>query len=153
MLYNKIDGLIAEAMKSKDDVRLNVLRLIKSEFIKVEKNSIEIDLAKEASILGKMVNQHTDSIEQFKSANRLDLVEIEEKQLAILNEFAPKKVSDEEIEILAKHMLISFLSSKESTYVLSMKDIKPILSLVQDIHPSANGAIVSKVIRENLKNK
>ena len=55
MIRNNIETLIAEAMKSKDTVRLSVLRMVKSEFVKAEKDGNTIDEATEATMLSKMV--------------------------------------------------------------------------------------------------
>ena len=74
MLHNEIDKLIADAMKSQDAVKLKTLRMIKSEFVKKEKDGIVLTDVVESNILTKMVSQREDAIAQFKSANRTDLV-------------------------------------------------------------------------------
>ena len=84
-------------MKNQDSVKVNVLRLIKTEFVKKEKEGKELTEAIEATILTKMVAQREDSINQFTKANRFDLVEKEQAELSILKEFAPKEVSEEDI--------------------------------------------------------
>ena len=89
MDINKIDDLIAKAMMDKDSVRLNVLRLIKTNFVKFIKDNKfgELNEANQSKILQKMVSQCEDSISQFENAGRTDLVEQEIKQLEILKEF------------------------------------------------------------------
>ena len=107
MIRNNIETLIAEAMKSKDTVRLSVLRMVKSEFVKAEKDGKTIDEATEATMLSKMVASREDTIRQFAEANRNDLVEAETAELNILKEYAPKPVSDEDIrEALQKMVYI-----------------------------------------------
>lgn len=142
MLNTKLNELIAEAMKNQDSIRTNVLRLIKTEFVKKEKEGKELTEAIEASMLTKMVAQREDSISQFTKANRIDLVEKEQAELNILKEFAPKEVSEEDI-IAETEKIIANMES------VSMKDMKNILSEVQKIYPTANGKIVSQIVKSH----
>lgn len=142
MIYNQLNSLIAEAMKNKDNDRVNVLRLIKSELVKKEKEGKELTEQIEASVLMKMVSQREDSIAQFTKANRMDLVENETKELNIIKEFAPKQVSDEDI-IAETEKVISVMGT------VTMKDMKNILAEVQKIYPTANGKIISQVVKSH----
>lgn len=146
MIYNQLNSLIAEAMKNKDNDRVNVLRLIKSELVKKEKEGKELTEQIEASVLMKMVSQREDSIAQFTQANRMDLVENETKELNIIKEFAPKQVSDEDI-IAETELQIDIL--KELMGTISMKDMKTILTCVQRVYPTANGKLVSQVVKNH----
>lgn len=150
MIHNELDAMIASAMKEKNNQRLEVLRSIKNEFVKQEHNNVELNDKTEAVILSKMVAQREDSIKQFKEANRNDLVEKETLELNILKEFAPKEVSEEEIKQLTERMIVTYLETKEESYKLSMKDMKFILEMVKEIHPSVNGKVVSTVIKEQI---
>lgn len=84
-------------MKLKDNNRVNVLRLIKTELVKKEKEGKELNDNIESNILMKMLAQRDDSIKQFKDAKRMDLVEKELIEFNIIKEFAPKQASDEDI--------------------------------------------------------
>lgn len=140
MIRNNIETLIAEAMKNKDTVRLSVLRLIKTEFVKAEKDGKNVDEATEAVMLTKMVSQREDAIKQFTEANRNDLVEEETAQLQILKEFAPKAVSEDEIKEALQKMVDDGLEP-------SMKNMKEFISRIKIIYPTANGKIVSDFIK------
>lgn len=140
MIYNELNSLIAEAMKNKNSERVNVLRLIKTELVKKEKEGKTIDETIEANVLMKMVSQREDSINQFKQANRLDLVEKETNELSIIKEFAPKQVSDEDI-IAETERVIATIG------VVTMKDMKNILAEVQKVYPTANGKIISQIVK------
>ena len=142
MIYNQLNSLIAEAMKNKDNDRVNVLRLIKSELVKKEKEGKELNEQIEANVLMKMVSQREDSIAQFTKANRMDLVENETKELNIIKEFAPKQVSDEDI-IAETEKVISVMGT------VTMKDMKNILAEVQKVYPTANGKIISQVVKSH----
>ena len=142
MIYNQLNSLIAEAMKNKNNERVNVLRLIKSELVKKEKEGKELTEQIEANVLMKMVSQREDSIAQFTKANRMDLVENETKELNIIKEFAPKQVSDEDI-IAETEKVISVMGT------VTMKDMKNILAEVQKVYPTANGKIISQVVKSH----
>lgn len=140
MLRGNIETLIAEAMKNKDAVRLSVLRLIKTEFVKAEKDGKTIDEATEAIMLTKMVAQREDAIKQFAEAKRDDLVADETAQLIILKEFAPKAVSDEEIKEELQKMVDEGLEP-------SMKNMKEFMSRIKAIYPTVNGKVVSDFVK------
>lgn len=143
MLYTQLNSLIAEAMKNKKNDRVNVLRLIKAELLKKEKEGKPLDETIEANVLMKMVSQREDSINQFKQANRLDLAENEQKELDIIKEFAPKQVSDEDITIETEKVIANMGGT------VTMKDMKNILSEVQKVYPTANGKLISQIVKSH----
>ena len=146
MLKEKIDSLISESMKLKDNNRINVLRLIKTELVKKEKEGKELNDNIESNILMKMLAQRDDSIKQFKDAKRMDLVEKELIEFNIIKEFAPKQASDEDI-ISETENVIKNMGDK---HILSMKDMKFIIGEVQKKYPTANGKIISNVIKSKI---
>jgi uncharacterized protein YqeY len=143
MLYNQLNSLIAEAMKNKENDRVAVLRLIKAELLKKEKEGKPLDETIEASVLMKMVSQREDSINQFKQANRMDLAENEQKELDIIKEFAPKQVSEEDITIETEKVIANMGGT------VTMKDMKNILAEVQKVYPTANGKLISQIVKSH----
>ena len=127
-----INKRIAEAMKSKDREKLNVLKLIKAELVKAEKDGITLDEAKEAKILMKMVDQRKESISQYIKGGRNDLAESEQKEIDIIEKYIPEQPTDEEIEKYTKDAINAYIEQIGLTYKVSMKDMKAILSMVQD---------------------
>ena len=144
MLNTRIDNLISESLKNQDHNRLSVLRLIKAELVKKEKDGVKLDEKSEGMILQKMISQREDSIKQYNSAGRKDLVESETIELNIIKEYAPKQVSDDEIKNKAREVINDLSKSKQIT----MKNTKEIISIVQETYPTANGKIISQVIKE-----
>jgi uncharacterized protein len=153
MLHEKLDELIANAIKNKKHEELEVLRSIKNEFIKylTAKAGNKLDDVNEASILIKMVAQRNDSINQFKEANRQDLVDRETNELEILKQYAPKEASNEEIEEATRAAITVIALEKKEGEAISMKDMKGIMEIVKSEYPTANGKIVSKVLNDYLK--
>ena len=150
MISSKLNELIADAMKNHENEKLTVFRLIKSEFTKAEKDGVVLDDVSETKILLKMASQREDSIKQYLEGGRIDLSESEKKELEIINEFTPKQPTEEEIEDYTRGVITSYKLTKDSGYRLSMKDMKPILSIVQQKYPSVNGKIVSKTLNNVL---
>lgn len=144
MLITKIDSLIAEAMKNKDKVRLETLKLIKTTLVKAQKDGVELTEASEGKLLQKMVKQSEDAIEQFRKGNRVDLAEEETKQLNIVKEFAPQEISDEEIINCTKAICKEL--ENDGTEI-SVKIMREIMSRVQSFYPGANGKLISEVVR------
>lgn len=138
-----IDALIREATKSKSPA-LGVYRLIKAEFLRWVKDNPgkNFDEATEQKILKKMCDQRKDSLTQYTNAGRMDLAEIEAKELEILKPFLPKETSFEEIEKLTLHIIAENFKGQ-----VTMKDMKSILAMVQSVYPDAPGKSVSQIVK------
>jgi hypothetical protein len=145
-----INKYIAEAMKKRERDKLDTLKLIKAELVKAEKDGIKLDDAKEAKILIKMVEQRKDSISQYIKGGRNDLAEAEQKEIDVIKEFIPEQPTDEEIEKYTNDTITHYIEQNDSDYQVSMKDMKAILSMVQERYPMANGKIVSKVLKDRI---
>lgn len=145
-----INKYIAEAMKAKDREKLSTLKLIKAELVKAEKDGITLDDAKEAKILMKMVDQRKESISQYIKGGRNDLAEAEQKEIDVIKEYIPEQPTDEEIEAYTNDAINNYVIEKGDDYQVSMKDMKSILSIVQEKYPMANGKIVSNVLKNKI---
>ena len=145
MLREKLNELIKSAMLNHDTVRLEVIRSIKTAFTNFEKEGKELTDVDESKILLKMVSQREDSIEQYNKGVRYDLAEKEQNELNILKEYVPKQPTDEEITNLTKGVIAAF--ETQNGRKVEMRDMKTILAEVQKTYPSANGKIVSSVVK------
>lgn len=144
-MRKEIDNLIAEAMKNRDTVRLNVLKLIKTEFVKAEHDGISIDDATEVKMLLKMKAQREDSIAQYEAANRKDLVNSEIEELDILKSFIPAQPTDEDIKLFAETVINELFPNG-----LAMKDMKTVMTEVKKKYPSANGKLISDIVKNKI---
>ena len=89
------------AMKEKDKVKLNTLRSVKGAMqLEIINNKKEENDELLLDCINKQIKLRNDSIKEFKNANRDDLVESYQKEIAILNEYMPKMLTDEEIAYL-----------------------------------------------------
>lgn len=98
-LSEKIQKDIVDAMRAKDELRLSVLRGIKSAIKLKEVEKIRaLDEAESIQILQTLVKQRKESIEQFTKGNRLDLATKETKELAIIETYLPAGATDAEMD-------------------------------------------------------
>lgn len=136
-----------EAMKNKNASELKTLRLIKAELTKAEKDGIALNDLSTFKILNKMVTQREESYKQYMDGKREDLALIEKEEMDIIKTFIPQQPSDEEIIGKVKEVVSEYISLQGDGFKLSMKDMKPILSKVQETYPTANGKLVADVIK------
>lgn len=151
MLHTEIDRLIANAMKERNIELLNVLKLIKSELVKAQKDGVTLDEVSETKILLKMLSQREDSIRQYVDGGRKDLADNEQKEIDIIKQFVPEQPTDEEIEEYTRTCISTYVLTKKAGENLSMKDMKPLMNIVKEKYPSANGKIISKVLGSLIK--
>jgi uncharacterized protein YqeY len=94
----KIDQEMLLAAKEKNKLRLSAVRLIKAALhnkeIDIRRNLDETDFLQ---LLSAMVKQRKDSIDQFKKGGRMDLVEKEEAEIRVIQEFMPEQMSEEDV--------------------------------------------------------
>jgi len=97
-LIDRIQKDLTAAMKSKDELRLSVLRMVKSALKNKEIEKIRpLDDAESLQVLQTMVKQRRESIEQFGRGGRQDLVDKETKEIAIIETYLPSAPSDAEM--------------------------------------------------------
>ena len=97
-LKEKITEDMKAAMRAKETARLGAIRLLLSAMKQREVDErIELTDADVISIIEKMLKQRRDSISQYKTANRQDLVDVEEFEVSILQTYMPQQLSEAEI--------------------------------------------------------
>lgn len=149
-LHEQIKDNIKECMKAGDKIRLEVMRGLVTAFTNelVSKGKTPQDLLgdEEAlAVITRLAKQRKDSIEQFTKGGRLDLVEEENSQLSILQEYLPKLMERNEVEEFVK-VKISELGVIDPT----KKGIF-MASLMKDLKGKADGSMVKEVVDELFK--
>ena len=98
-LLEQISQDITEAMKARDAARLSALRMAKAALMNGEvSKGRPLEEAEAQQVLASLIKQRRDSIDQFKTGGRQDLVDKETADLAVLERYAPPAASAEEIE-------------------------------------------------------
>lgn len=144
-LHQTIRDQIKESMKAGDKVRLEVMRglvtAFTNELVAQKRTPQDVLTDEEAlSVISRLSKQRKDSIEQFTKGGRMDLVEEETKQLAILSEYLPEMMGKEDIEKIAKNKKDELGLSDPSKKGLLMS------SLMKDLKGKAYGAMVREVV-------
>ena len=146
-LKSKIEKEIISAMKSKDSVRLESLRAIKSAIILLETKSgvkSNLSLEDEIALLQKLVKQRKESATIFNSQGRVDLAEKETTQEIIISEFLPKQLSTDEVTIIIKEIV-------KRTNAEGMKDMGKVMGLAtKELSGKSDGKTISQIVRSIL---
>lgn len=142
---DQIQADMKSAMRAGEKARLATIRLILAAI-----KQVEVDTRKDLSdsdvvaILDKMVKQRRESIEQFKQADRQDLATKEEAELAIINEYLPTPLSDEEISAAVEQAL-------QQTSASSMKDMGAVMAVLKpQLQGRADMGKVSQLVKAKL---
>lgn len=141
-IKNSISAAVKDAMRAKDKQRLGVLRMVMSEFKKVEVDErIELDDTRVLAILDKAAKQRRDAAQQYLDAGREDLADTEQYEISVIQTFLPQALSADELESIVKTAIAD--SGAES-----MRDMGKVMALVK---PQAQGRAdmgeVSKLVK------
>ena len=144
-LVARIKASMKEAMKARAKERLATIRLILADFKRVEVDErIEIDDARALLILDKMVKQRRDSATQFQDAGRDELAAIEVAEIAIIQEFLPKQLGEDEIIAMIDDALSAIEVKGMAAMGALMGAIKP------KLQGRADMGAVSKIVKAKL---
>ena len=144
-LQEQIKGEIKTAMMSKDAVRLNVVRGLATAFMNelvATKRTPQDTLTDEeaAAVIRRGIKQRKDSIEQFTAAGRTELAESEQAELAVLEAYLPKMMSQDDIRPIAE------AKKAELGITDKTKAAQLIGALMKDLKGKADGNDVKAVI-------
>jgi len=145
-VFEQIQKDIVAAMKAKDEVRLSVLRMVKSAFQLKEVEKIRpLDEAESIALLQTLVKQRKESIDQFAKGGRQDLVDKETEQLKVLETYLPAGASDAEMDA-------AIAAAITATGATSMKQMGAVVKAAKDalMSKSVDGKALSDRVRERL---
>ena len=146
-LKDQILSDIKAAMKARESDKLATLRFVNAAFKnkEIEVRPNELTDADCLAVLKKLGKQHKDSIEQYKKAERADLVEKEQAELAIVEQYLPEQLSKEKIEEVVAQVLTE-------TGITDMKQMGQVIKAVgEKTAGAADNKIVSQIVREKLQ--
>ncbi len=140
-----IKAAMKAAMKARDKERLGTIRLILSEFKRIEVDErIEIDDARALVVLDKMVKQRRDSAEQFQSAGREELAAQENFEIGVIQEYLPTQLNEAELNAMVDEAIAGSGATGMQAMGAVMGQLKPKLQGRADI-----GA-VSQLVKSRL---
>ena len=143
----KIMAEMKDAMKSKNEAVLRALRAIKAEIIKAKTEpgaNGEIDEATEQKFLQKKMKQRKDSLDIFEKQGREDLAEKEREEMAVIEKFLPKQLTEAEIKEAVKNIIAE-------TGASSAADMGKVMGLAsKQLAGLADGKTISAIVKEML---
>jgi len=147
-LKQTIDKDLLEAVKNKNTEVALTLRTLKSAILNAEINKRPDILTEEdiLQVIAKEVKSRKDSIIEFKKGNRNDLVEKEEKQIAIISKYLPPPLSAEEIQKIIQDKIKSLNITSPAQTGLLIKEV------IASVKGRADGKIISELVKESLQN-
>lgn len=146
MLKQQIYADIVPAMKNKEQVKLDALRMLKSEIMKFEVSGAKKEANDEevVKIIKKLIKQRQDSASQFEAAGRTESAEKEKQEILFLEIYLPAQMSEGDIEKI-------ILTSIAETGFKSKSDFGKIMGVVmQKTTGNADGALVKDLLQKHL---
>ena len=147
MLFDQISKDIVAAMKAKDKVRLEALRNIKKLFLEAKTApgaGDELADTDALKILAKLAKQGKDAAAIFREQNRPDLAEGEEAQVAVIEEYLPKPLSEEELAAQLREIIAEVGAA-------GPKDMGKVMGVAtKRFAGRADGKVVSTLVRQLL---
>ena len=145
-LSEQIMSDMKEAMKARDKVRLNTVRMIKSALMNEKiKAGHDLTAEEELTVLSREKKQREESIDEFTKANRKDLADETKQELAIVESYLPKQMTEEELNQAVSSAIAEVNAQGKSDFGKVMKVLMP------KIKGKADGKAASDVVRKQLK--
>lgn len=150
-LKDRIANDLKDAMRARDDVRRRTLRSIRSALMTKEideRKGGEATLTEkqELSVLQKEAKQRRESLEQFESAGREDLAQKEREELAVIEEYLPSQLSEDELRQKVQAII-------DEVGANSMADMGAVMGRAMGaLRGRADGNRVREVVEELLRN-
>jgi hypothetical protein len=149
-LTERVQKDMVAAMRSKEELRLSTLRMMKAA---LQSKRMEMRIAKDANleekdelqVLSTMIKQHKDSIEQFTKGNRPELAQKEAEEITIIEAYMPKAVSEEEIVATVRAVIAEMGSP-------TMKDMGAVMKNAKAKFGDArvDGKLLSETVKKQL---
>lgn len=146
-LRERLDTEMKAAMRAKDDLRLQVIRGVKSavKYREVEGDkAVVLDEPGILQVIGSEIKKRRDSVEQYRAGGREELARKEEAEIAILQEFLPAQLSAEELAARVEAAIAR-------TGAKGPKDMGAVMkALLPEVQGRADGKAVSELVKQKL---
>lgn len=145
-LKQRLADELKNAMKNKDQLRKNVVTMIRADIKQIEVDK-RVELTDEdiIEIIAKQAKQRKDSIEEFEKGGREDLVDQAKSELKVLMEYLPEQLSEEEIETILKEVIAEIGAT-------SMKEMgKVMAAAMPKFKGRADGKVVNQIVKKILQ--
>ena len=149
-IFEKVNNALGNSLKSKQSERVLTLRAVISakkdkEIEKRTQKNKEVTDEDMISILNKMLKQRKESVEMYLKANRQDLVDKENNEIKIIEEFLPQQLSSDEVEKICSEAISTVGAS-------SIKDMGKVMqSLKEKYLGQMDFSLAGKILKEKLQ--
>ena len=149
-LRERLDADLKAAMKEKDELKLSVVRMLKSavRYREVEgEKAITLDEAGILQVVATEIKRRRDSVEQYRAGGREDLARKEEAEIAILQGYLPAQLSEAELRAKVDEV-VARVGAK------GPKDMGAVMkALLPEVQGRAEGKLVSDLVKQRLAGK
>ena len=144
-IKNQLEDSLKDAMKAKDEVKKNTIRLALSSITIAEKEKGNaLDDTSVISILQKEIKIRKDSIDEAQQANRPELIDGLNNEIKLISAFLPEQMSEGEVRQVVQRVISEIGASSMTEMGTVMKTSLPL------IQGKAPNSLVSKIVREEL---
>jgi uncharacterized protein YqeY len=144
-LKEQLNDAMKAAMKARDNLRLSAVRMVRAAIANREiENRTELDDRAVIDVISTLAKQRRESIRMYREGNRLELAEKEELELAVLIEFLPVQLSQEDIDSLVRQVILDMDAHGAKDMGRVMKAVTPLTA------GKADGKVVSDAVRRLL---
>jgi uncharacterized protein YqeY len=146
-MLDRLQTELVAAMKSKDAPTLSTVRMLKTALMEAKTRKAKdetLSAAEEIEILQRYVKKRREAIEEWKKAGRADLVENEEREIAVTQRFLPAALGEDELRRIVADIVAA-------SGAASPKDMGRVIGAVMGrVKGQAEGAVVSRLVKEAL---
>jgi hypothetical protein len=147
-LIDTIQQDITQAMKARDELRLSTLRMVKTALKNKEIEKMgPLTEPESRQVLSTLIKQRKDSIEQFTKGGRTELANKEASEIAVIEAYLPKAVSEEQIRSLVRATITEMGSPTAKDMGAVMKNV---MAKFQTAGDRVEGKMVSNIVKQEL---
>lgn len=141
----RITEAMKDAMRARAKERLAAIRLILTEFKKIEVDErIDVDDARALGLMEKMIKQRRESIKQYEAGGRAELAAVEQAEIDVIQEFMPAALSEAEVAAIIADAI-------KQTGATAMKDMGAVMNIARpQLAGRADMGLVSQLVKKQL---
>ena len=145
MLKEKLMDDLKNSMREKNEIRKNTIQMVRAAILQIEKDKgITVEDDKIIEIIAKEVKGKKDALVDFEKAERADLIDQTNQEIAILQEYLPKQLTKEEIKVELEKVISDLGATSMKDMGVVMKEAKA------RIGAGADGRTINEVVKELL---
>lgn len=145
MLKEKLLEDLKSAMKDKNVNRKNTVQMVRASILQVEKDKkIELNDEQILEVIAKELKKRNDSLSDYEKSGREDLINQIKEEMSVLEEYLPKKLSEEELTVKIKDIILEVGAT-------SMKDMGNIMKTAKEqLGLTADGKMINEIVKRIL---